>query len=116
MLGDRRRGEIARNLLKVRAVRTSLFPSELFDEHAWNMLLHLFSALTENETISEEDLIQQSSESTAVGRRWLAHLVKDGQIEARENGDDVRLTPSAVANMRIFLDQANDIHGTPLAF
>ena len=115
MLGDQRRGDIARNLLRVRAERTASFPSELFDEHAWNMLLNTYVALTENRTVSEADLIQRSSVSEAIGRRWISHLVKDGQIEARGDGEDVALTPSAVDNMRMFLDRAHVIHGTPVA-
>ncbi len=110
MQGDRHRGEIARNLLTVRAMREACFPSELFDEHAWTILLHLFHALVDNEKVSEEDLIHRANVSTNAGRRWLAHLVDDGQIESREDGDDVAMTATATAAMRAFLDKAETVH------
>lgn len=113
MLGDQRRGDLARNLLRVRRARTASFPSALFDEYAWNMLLNLFVGLTENETISEADLIERSSVGVTIGRRWINHLVSDGQIEARHDGEDVALTADAIQNMRTFLDKAEEIHGTP---
>ncbi|WP_267381076.1 MULTISPECIES: hypothetical protein [unclassified Sphingomonas] len=115
MFGDQRRGDIARNLLRVRAERRNSFPSELFDEHAWNLLLNLFAALTENRTVSESELMRRSSVSEGAGRRWIRHLIKDGQIEDRDDGKDVALTPVAVENMRTFLDRAQVIHGTPVA-
>ena len=34
----------AENLLLVRSMRSDAFPSEIFDEHAWTMLLYLFVA------------------------------------------------------------------------
>ena len=110
MYGDQRRGQIAKNLIDVRALRKSSFPSELFDEHAWNMLLQLFSALTDNETVSESDLILRAGATPSFGRRWIMHLVKDGQIEAREDGDDVALTAGAIDRMRTFLDRADEVH------
>ena len=112
MYGDQRRGQMAKNLIVVRTIRAESFPSELFDEHAWNMLLHLFSALTDNETVSEADLIRRADASLNFGRRWITHLVKDGQIEARSDGDDVALTASAIERMRMFLDRAENIQST----
>ena len=46
----------------------------------------------------------------AVGRRWLAHLLADGQISDRGYGQDVSFTPNSVACMRAFLDRACNIH------
>jgi hypothetical protein len=113
MFGDQRRGDIAQNLLTVRGLRHESFPSEIFDEHAWNMLLHLFSAQVDNETVTEADLIRRSHTTFSVGSRWLQHLVADGQVEAREDGDDVALTASAVDRMRTFLDAAQAVHSNP---
>lgn len=110
MIGDRRRSETARNLLAVRAERRQCFPSELFDEYAWDLLLHLFIALAENETVSENNLIARAGCQQRVGRRWLAHLVDDGQIAARGDGADVEMTEAAISNMRRFLDKASSIH------
>ncbi len=89
----------------MRALRKQHFPSELFDEYAWNILLILFVKLVNNEVVAENDLLDTAGLPVAVGRRWLAHLVEDGQVEKRDDGDDVVLSVTAIAAMRKFLDQ-----------
>jgi hypothetical protein len=110
MLGDQRRGVTAQGLLEMRAKRKRCFPLELFDEHAWDILLHLFISHVSNEIVSEAALIQMSDTSHGVGIRWLNHLVESGQIERRQDGGDVALTVDAVSAMREFLDLAHEIH------
>lgn len=105
MKGDNTRALEAERLLSERDRRYDLFPSEIFDEFAWNMLLHLFVALAKNETMSEVRLCELSHAGKAAGRRWIAHLVKDKQIEARSDGDDVVLTGEAVDRLRRYLSK-----------
>jgi hypothetical protein len=102
------RGDTARKLIPIRAVRHKGYPSQLFDEYAWNTLLHLFVALSENETTTEQDLISLSGTSLASGRKWLVLLLNDGKIADR--GEDVAFTRSSVKHMRSFLDEAAAIH------
>ncbi|RZL76425.1 MAG: hypothetical protein EOP66_10265 [Sphingomonas sp.] len=102
----------AENLLSVRGLRTEVFPSEIFDEHAWTMLLHLFITQAKRDTVTEPDLIALTATPTAVGQRWLAHLVADAQIEPYADGDAIMLTPSAVDRMQAFLSKASAIHRT----
>ncbi len=98
-------------ILAVRQVRCQLFPSEIFDEHAWTMLLQLFVNLADNQTTTENILVHNVGVSVGVGQRWIAHLVKDGQVVSRESGDDVALTGDAIGRMRSFLDlAANEAH------
>lgn len=106
MTGDQQRGRNAEAMLTLRLLCRRLFPSDIFDEYAWNMLLCLFVGLVSNEIISERMLIERSDVSLAVGRRWIAHLMHDGQISARADGDDVVLSTNAVENLRSFLDKA----------
>jgi hypothetical protein len=47
----------AENLLKVRGMRGDIFPSEIFDEHAWNMMLRLYVVEARDEHVSATDLI-----------------------------------------------------------
>jgi hypothetical protein len=110
MIGDYERGQMAQSLLRVREVRQESYPSEIFDEFAWNMLLHLFVTTSNNEVMTENRMIDMSGASMAVGRRWLAHLLADGQISDRGDGQDVSFTPDSVARMRAFLDRARNIH------
>lgn len=112
MIGDYDRGQMARNLIRVRAARQDAYPSEIFDEHGWNMLLHLFVAASENDVMSEAGIIEASGASSAVGRRWLGYLLADGQISDRGDGEDVTFTPSSLTRMRAFLDTARKIHSS----
>jgi len=109
MTGDNNRAQTARRILAVRATRKRIFPSELFDEYAWNMLLILFASHVDNEEISEHVLLLRSGAGQTAGRRWIAHLVADGQVADRGDDDDVVLTPDCVARMRLFLDHADSV-------
>ncbi|TXC71230.1 hypothetical protein FSB78_09915 [Sphingomonas ginsenosidivorax] len=105
MIRDQERSDAAKYLLNMRAQRKDHFPSELFDEHAWQILLILFVSLAGNEVVSERNLLEATGLPVASGRRWLDHLVQDGQVETRNDGDDVILSANAVSSMRKFLDQ-----------
>lgn len=112
MIGDQARGDVARNLILVRDARQDHFKHEIFDEYAWNMLLHLFVALSNNETMSEERMIELSGGIEAVSRRWLAFLMGIGDIVTRDDGEDIAFTPDSANRMRQFLDRAAAIHGS----
>ena len=103
MIGDRDSAREAQRLIAERDRRYKLFPSEIFDEFPWNMLLHLFVAMANNAVLSEERLCELSHAGQLVGRRWIAHLVKDGQIEGRHDGEDVVLTATAIDRLRDYL-------------
>lgn len=108
MFGDRDRSKAAQAILVARAFRKRLFPSEIFDEYAWAMLLVLFIGFADGEVISEIALLERAGVSVPVGRRWIAHLVGEDQIELREDGDGVMLSENAITKLRIFLDEACD--------
>ena len=91
--------------MALREFRAKKFPRELFDEHAWTMLLLLFVGLVNNEVVTEQSLIEQTNVTPSAGRRWIAHLVNDGQLTLRNEGDVV-LTHSATEALRAFLDHA----------
>ncbi|MEG8058566.1 hypothetical protein QP150_19565 [Sphingomonas sp. 22L2VL55-3] len=113
MIGDQARGQAAQRILDVRSLRKVMFPSELFDEFAWNMMLDLFVGLANNRVITERDIIARSGASESSGRRWIEHLVKDGQVAERHNGDDVVLTTSAITQLRRFLDEVLNMDNLP---
>ena len=111
MKNDQDRGLAAEDILAVRALRKRLFPSDIFDEHAWSMLLILFVGYVKNEIISEQALMTRAEVSTASGSRWMAHLVEEGQIEPRQTNDVVALSNDALTNLRTFLDESCNIIG-----
>lgn len=102
----------AENLILVRGLRTDVFPSEIFAEHAWNMMLRLFVAQMRHEPLSEADLMIRTGTPPGTGRRWLAHLADDGQIIALAKGGALALTPAALDRMHVFLKMANRVHAT----
>lgn len=104
--------QTAENLIHVRALRSEVFPSEIFDEHAWNMMLRLFVAQAKGDTLSETQLITLTGTPPGVGQRWLAHLVADAQVAPYAEGGAVTLTPSALDRMEAFLRDASGIHQT----
>lgn len=101
---DQRRARVATKILADRYARYVLFPGELFDEYAWNMLLHLFIARQEDEEMSESKLLTRVNVSTREGQRWLYQLAKDGQIEPRTIRQDVVLTSDAIEKLTNYLD------------
>ncbi len=102
----------AENLLLVRSMRSDAFPSEIFDEHAWTMLLRLFVAQAKGQQTSESELIALAKIPPGVGQRWLAHLVADAQIEPYSDGGAVMLTRPALERMQKFLRMASRVHAT----
>lgn len=101
---DERRAQIAEKILEDRYARYVLFPGELFDEYAWNMLLVLFVAKQKGEVLSESRLIARVNVGTREGQRWLYQLAKDGQIQPRSIRQDVVLTSAAIEKLRKYLD------------
>ncbi|RYF40559.1 MAG: hypothetical protein EOO38_21760 [Cytophagaceae bacterium] len=108
MSDDQRRAMAASKILEDREERYALFPSDIFDEYAWNMLLHLFIAFSAGHEVSEAGLIKLVHTSTRTGQRWLYQLAKDRQVDARVAGDEVRLTPEAKTKLRRYLDTVLD--------
>ena len=102
----------AENLIRVRGMRAEVFPSDIFDEHAWNMMLRLFVAQANDHALSEGELFTATGTPPGVGQRWLAHLVADGQIEPHAAGGTIALTPSALERMEGFLRDASATHQT----
>lgn len=104
MIGDQERRDTARAAIELRRLRCDKFPSEIFDEYAWNLLLHTFIAHVDTDMVSSDVLFEKSGMNETVGRRWLEHLVKDGQIESHSDGDDIHLTARSIAAMRDYLN------------
>jgi hypothetical protein len=115
MENDKQRALTARAMLAVRHERKNAFPTEIFDEFAWEMLLELFASLVENSTITEADLLSKVRAPRSVGHRWLQHLVVDGQVVAGQDGGDVAMTAQSIAAMRAFLDRATILHASSMS-
>lgn len=104
--------QTAKNLVRVRRLRAEVFPSDIFDEHAWNMMLRLFVAHANEDCLSEGEFIAATGTAPGVGQRWLAHLVADEQIEPYAAGSTIALTLAALDRVEGFLRGASAIHQT----
>lgn len=98
---------LARRHLDVRRLRYEEFPALLFDEYAWDMLLHLFVAQA---PVEDEVLGAAVYTTPAVWGRWLTHLATAGQI-VRAPGGSTTLSEKARDEMRRYLTRVAD---TPL--
>jgi len=119
---DRRQwGRLASSLYRERSRRAEFFPSVLFGEPAWDILLDLYAAAKSNElrSIKAACLSSQAPEATAL--RYIEQLAAHGLVERKPDRTDKRrkylsLTPLGERKMRDYLasmpplgDQGEDL-------
>lgn len=94
--------EWARHWIEFRRMRHTFFTDEIFDEFAWDMLLHLYVADADGEPISDEELVNRTAQRMPAGLRWIAHLEKAGEIVLeRSSAHGVRVTLATDAKDRM---------------
>lgn len=71
----------ARRLLEQRRQRANFFPSELFHEPAWDMLLALCIADEDRTTMNVKTLVATTAAPVTTSQRWIDHLHKLRLIE-----------------------------------
>jgi hypothetical protein len=96
--------EVTQQLLLKADTRSDFFPSLMFSDTAWKVILHLYIALCEGLTMTESIVIKLINESGSDGHLALYRLGKDGYVEPRTSGDDVSLTKDAVQSLQDYLD------------
>ncbi len=83
--GDEERGtdeapldprDLAKQLLAQRMARFDHFPAELFHEPAWDMLLALFVAHEDRQTMNVKTLVASAHAPVTTSQRWIDHLHK----------------------------------------
>jgi DNA-binding MarR family transcriptional regulator len=73
---NRDASDIARQLLAQRSARFDYLPAELFHEPAWDMLLALFVAHEERQTMNVKTLVGSANAPVTTSQRWIDHLHK----------------------------------------
>lgn len=68
--------DAARLLLEQRRRRRDFLPEELFHEPAWDMLLALYLAWYEGQTMNVKTLVGTSDAPVTTSQRWIDHLAK----------------------------------------
>ena len=113
--GDARRSptDVARRLLAQRAARLDHFPAELFHEPAWDMLLALYVASEERQTMNVKTLVATTSAPVTTSQRWIDHLHKLKLIDRIVDPVDrrrVEVSLSDAGHRAVigYLDRVND--------
>ena len=109
---DAELAEHAENLYRERQQRMRFFPSNIFSDPAWDILLDLFINGARNRPISITSACIAGGIPGTTGLRWLGVLEKEGLLVRETSGDDarvtwVRLSPHGMNAMRAFIADAS---------
>jgi DNA-binding MarR family transcriptional regulator len=77
------RQRAVRFIISSRTDRQKFFPSTLFSEPAWDMLLKLYEAATEQRSLSISKLARAASVEPSAAARWVSALEKQGLVSLR---------------------------------
>lgn len=97
------------SLRAVRRVRSRYFPSELFSDPCWEILLDLYDCLLSGQNATVTSLAAASGATTTTAWRRLGALQSHGLIERTEDPEDkrrtiVRLTETGRQSVENFFD------------
>jgi hypothetical protein len=73
--------EQLKELLKARQARANFFGAHLFADPAWDILLQVYVALLDKETLLVSTLLRTSSVPATTMLRWVRALEQDGWLE-----------------------------------
>ena len=82
--------KLVRDILQARLERNSHFPSHLFSDPAWDMLLDLYAAELAQIRVSVTSLCIASNAPTSTALRWISLLENDGLIRRDPDPLDAR--------------------------
>lgn len=99
--------DMAKTQVALRALRYGHFPADIFDEYAWDMLLHLYIAGIRQQTMYVDNIVNLTSKNKMVGSRWIKHLVAESM--AVLDGDKISLTDTAYARMDEYHHRAMEL-------
>lgn len=97
--------DIAKTQVALRALRYGHFPADIFDEYAWDMMLHMYIAALRKQTMYVDNAVNLTSKNKIIGDRWIRHLLAEGMIT--QDNDIVALSEDAMRRM-------HDYHGAAL--
>lgn len=97
------RHELACQIAKSRRSRAAHFPNDIFDEPAWDILLHLYCAIDTIEVVTAQALSRSISSPLSTIERWVRHLVECDLAEyidaAGRVDPGVRLSGNGIARL-----------------
>ena len=106
---DSGRAKLVRRLIRKRRQRDQFFPSDLFADPAWDMMLDLYAAHYERREISVSSLCIASAVPATTALRWIKSMVDDGRfVRVADPGDGRRIIVSLSDDTRCRLDEYFD--------
>ena len=84
----KRRYDLACQLGAARRSRAALLPNELFDEPAWDIMLHLYCAAGRDEVTTTNALGRSVSAPSSTIERWVEYLVERNLVEYKDGLSD----------------------------
>ncbi len=95
--------------IRARRNRDRFFPSDLFADPVWDMLLDLAAARLEARKVSISSLCIAAAVPTTTGLRWIKAMVDRGMLERESDPSDARrsfiaMAPSTAQGMDACLD------------
>src|SRR5690348_3433443 len=96
---------VVRNVIRARRLRARYFPSELFADPAWDMLLDLLQAEIAQLRVPVSSLCIAAAVPATTALRWLKTMVDEGIFVRRADPHDgrrvfVELAPETSAALR----------------
>jgi hypothetical protein len=109
----RERAKLVRHEIRRRRKRESYWPTDLFADPAWDMLLDLYAAACEGQEVSVSSLCIAAAVPSTTALRWIKSLVTDGIFLRREDVNDGRrifvcLSDAAFAQMERYFDELEE--------
>ena len=86
------RARVARDTIRQRRKRDEYFPSELFADPGWDIMLDLYAAHYEGEAVSVSSLCIAASVPQTTALRWINMMTNDGWLVRRDDPTDRRRT------------------------
>jgi hypothetical protein len=101
---------LIRAMIRARRLRVQFFPSELFADPAWDMLLDLMAARLERRTVAVSSLCIASAVPPTTALRWIKTLTDGKLFERVADSNDgrrvfIELTQVAESGMLAYLAQ-----------
>lgn len=106
---DSGRAKLVRRLIRKRRHRDQFFPSDLFADPAWDMMLDLYAAHYERREISVSSLCIAAAVPATTALRWIKTMVDDGRfLRIADPHDGRRIIVSLSEETRCRLDEYFD--------
>lgn len=113
---QRQRARQIRQMIRRRRMREQFFPAELFADPAWDMLLDLYAAQLEGQSVSVSSLCIAAAVPATTALRWIKTMTDAGIFERRADPRDGRrifiaMEAKTEAALARYFEALEDIRG-----